>query len=141
MRAQLQRTRKISFSNSLHLLDELIQRNNKAGRLHFTTDKQTAYQNAEVIFICVGTPSDENGRADMKYILAAARDIGDAIEAAPGETGGAADERRAKIIIVKSTVPVGTNARVKAEIAKRTNKPFKMASTLGTGLLAVVKVT
>ena len=109
-------------------LDELIKRNTKAGRLNFTTDKKSAYQSAEIIFICVGTPSDENGHADLKYVLAAAGDIGDAIENAPGETGGGADERRAKIIVVKSTVPVGTNAKVKTEISKRTKKPFKMAS-------------
>lgn len=109
-------------------LDDLIRRNKKAGRLAFTTDKQQAYQSAEVIFICVGTPSDDRGRADLKYILAAARDIGDAIERAPGATGGAADERRRKIIVVKSTVPVGTNAKVQAEIAARTAKPFSMGS-------------
>src|SRR5690606_31101173 len=79
-------------------LEEMIRRNIKAGRLHFTTDKQIAYQQAEVIFICVGTPSDANGHADLRYVLAAARDIGQAIEAAPGATGGAPDDRRAKII-------------------------------------------
>ena len=104
-------------------LDELILRNHKAGRLHFTTDKINAYQGAEVIFICVGTPSDEKGHADLKYVLAAARDIGDAIESA--QTTG---ERRAPIVVVKSTVPVGTNAKVKAEIASRTGKVFRMAS-------------
>ena len=109
-------------------LDEMILRNTKAGRLHFTTAAAQAYQSAEVIFICVGTPSDEKGRADLKYVLAAAADIGKAIEAAPGATGGGNDERRAKIIVVKSTVPVGTNAKVQAEIAKHTNKPFKMGS-------------
>lgn len=107
-------------------LDELIQRNYKAGRLKFTTDKTEAYQKAGFIFICVGTPSDDKGHADLKYVLAAARDIGDAIEAAPPpEVTG---ERRAPIVVVKSTVPVGTNARVKAEIASRTSKPFRMAS-------------
>ncbi len=107
-------------------LDELIKRNYKSGRLHFTTDKAKAYQRAEVIFICVGTPSDERGRADLKYVLAAAGDIGDAIEAAPPpEVSG---ERRAPIVVVKSTVPVGTNAKVKAQIASRTNRPFRMAS-------------
>jgi UDPglucose 6-dehydrogenase len=105
-------------------LDEMIKRNVKAGRLHFTTDKAAAYGKAEVIFICVGTPSDEQGRADLKYVLAAARDIGDAIESIPAES----DDRRAKIIVVKSTVPVGTNAKVKKEIASRTKKPFRMAS-------------
>jgi len=109
-------------------LDELIQRNVKSGRLHFTTDKETAYRRAELIFICVGTPSDESGHADLKYVLAAAGDIGDAIENAPGDTGGDPDDRRAKIIIVKSTVPVGTNDKVRAAISERTNKPFRMAS-------------
>ncbi len=109
-------------------LDELIRRNHKAGRLTFTTDKLRAYRSAEIIFICVGTPSDERGRADLKYVLAAAADIGKAIEAAPGPTGGDIDERRAKIVVIKSTVPVGTNARVRAEIEKHTGKKFFMAS-------------
>ena len=104
-------------------LDELIRRNVKAGRLKFTTDKKAAYQRAEVVFVCVGTPSDDRGRADLKYVLAAARDIGDAIESDTAEA-----DRRAKIIVVKSTVPVGTNAKVKAEISSRTRKPFYMAS-------------
>lgn len=120
-------------------LDELIRRNVKAGRLKFTTDKKAAYQRAEIVFVCVGTPSDEQGRADLKYVLAAARDIGDAIESqtgdAPSGKAQAGDslsrgsfDRRAKIIVVKSTVPVGTNAKVKAAIASRTKKPFYMAS-------------
>lgn len=109
-------------------LDELISRNAKAGRLKFTTDQKASYQSAEIIFICVGTPSDDMGRADLKYVLAAAGDIGKAIENGPGPTGGGEDERRAKIIIVKSTVPVGTNAKVKAAIAAQTQKPFRMAS-------------
>lgn len=109
-------------------LDEMIQKNTKGERLTFTTDAAPAYQSAEVIFICVGTPSDEKGRADLKYVLAAAADIGKAIENGPGATGGGEQERRAKIIVIKSTVPVGTNAKVQAEIAKHTNKPFKMGS-------------
>ena len=109
-------------------LDELITRNVKAERLTFTTDKEKAYRDAEVIFICVGTPSDERGHADLKYVLAAASDIGRAIEDAPGDTGGSVDERRAKIIVVKSTVPVGTNAQVQNAIARETGKPFRMAS-------------
>ena len=104
-------------------LDELIQRNSKAGRLKFTTDKALAYADAQIIFICVGTPSDEQGRADLKYVLAAAEDIGKAIEA-----GDDHSERRGKIIVVKSTVPVGTNAKVKAAIASQTTKTFHMAS-------------
>src|SRR5262245_17469523 len=103
-------------------LDELIRRNVKAGRLHFTTDKQAAYTRAEIIFICVGTPSDEKGRADLKYVLAAAKDIGDAIEACAGKTGDG------KIVVIKSTVPVGTNAKVKKGIGERTKKKYHMAS-------------
>lgn len=109
-------------------LDELIQRNADAGRLTFTTDKVSAYQSAQIIFICVGTPSDEKGHADLKYVLAASADIGKALEAAPGPTGGGDDERRAKIIVVKSTVPVGTNVKVRNEIESHTAKTFYMAS-------------
>ena len=109
-------------------LDDLIKRNTKAGRLNFTTDAASAYQSAEVIFICVGTPSDAQGHADLKYVLAAASDIGKAIESGPGATGGGEDERRAKIVVVKSTVPVGTNKKVQEEIAKHTNKSYKMGS-------------
>lgn len=110
-------------------LEELIRRNLKAGRLHFTTDKNQAYQSGQVIFICVGTPADEEGHPDLRYVMEAAADIGKAIEAGPGPVGSSdPTERRAKIIVVKSTVPVGTNAKVKAEIAKYTRKPFHMAS-------------
>ena len=104
-------------------LDELIRRNADAGRLKFTTDKAAAYQSARIIFICVGTPSDEKGHADLKYVLSAAEDIGRAIEA---DNHG--DERRAKIVVVKSTVPVGTNQKVRDAIASQTSKPFRMAS-------------
>jgi len=107
-------------------LDEMIQRNHTAGRLNFTTDKMAAYQNAEIIFICVGTPSDEQGHADLQYVLAAARDIGQAIEQTSSPQDGG--DRRAPIVAVKSTVPVGTNTKVKKEIASRTKKPVHMAS-------------
>ena len=108
-------------------LEELIHRNTRAGRLHFVTDQQAAYTQAEVVFICVGTPSDDQGHADLTYVMKVAVDIGKAIEAAPGATGGDSD-RRAKIIVIKSTVPVGTNGKVRAEIARHTSKPFFMAS-------------
>ncbi len=107
-------------------LDELIRRNAKAGRLHFTTDKSRAYEQAEMIFICVGTPSDRNGQADLQYVMSAAADIGQAIENAPLPTDDS--EQRIPIVVVKSTVPVGTNAIVKAKIAAGTQKPFRMAS-------------
>lgn len=109
-------------------LDELMRRNVKAGRLMFTTDKQPAYESAEIIFVCVGTPSDDLGQADLTYVLGAAHDIGQAMEAAPGKTGGTIDERRAKIVVIKSTVPVGTNARVQDVIASCTDKPLRMAA-------------
>ncbi len=83
-------------------LDELIRRNVKGGRLHFTTDQAAAYRRAEIIFVCVGTPSDEKGHADLRFVLQAARDIGDAIEAEPVD-----GERKPKIIVVKSTVAGG----------------------------------
>lgn len=109
-------------------LDEMIKRNTKGGRLHFTTDAANAYQSAEIVFICVGTPSDAKGKADLKYVLAAAADIGKAIETGPGPTGGGEEERRAKVVVIKSTVPVGTNKKVQDEIAKHTKKSYKMGS-------------
>ena len=102
-------------------LEELIAQNTGEGGLTFTLDKQAAYASAEIIFICVGTPSDKDGRADLKFVLGAAEDIGCAIEA--GASGG-----KPKIIVIKSTVPVGTNDKVRAAVAKRTGKPFYMAS-------------
>ena len=105
-------------------LTELIERNLKAKRLHFTTEASEAYFEADAIFICVGTPSDARGRADLQYVFKAAKQVGDAIEARPsGSSGGAPP-----IVVVKSTVPVGTNAKVKAIIQARTEKPFCMAS-------------
>lgn len=109
-------------------LEEMIEHNVRAGRLDFTTDKDAAYRSAEAIFICVGTPSDEKGRADLSAVIAVARDIAAAMEAAPGATGGEDDDAPEKIVVVKSTVPVGTNARVEAEINAHTDKPFHMAS-------------
>ncbi len=103
-------------------LDELIERNQRSGRLVFTTDIEAAYERAEAFFICVGTPSDDEGRADLQYVLAAAADIGDALERRPAATG------LPPIVVVKSTVPVGTNDEVRSVIAGRTSKPFAMAS-------------
>ncbi len=110
-------------------LDEMIARNAKAGRLSFTTDKQQAYASAEAIFICVGTPTDkQTGEADLKYVFKVAEEIGQAIETTEGPTGSGPDEKRGKIVIVKSTVPVGTNIRVKNIVADQTAKPFHMGS-------------
>lgn len=90
-------------------LTELMEKNIAAGRLHFTTERSAAYRNAEAIFICVGTPSDENGHTDLKYIHAAADDI-----AAVLKTLG--PNAPAKTIVVKSTVPVGTSLAVRDRI-------------------------
>ncbi|MEE2828007.1 MAG: UDP-glucose/GDP-mannose dehydrogenase family protein [Myxococcota bacterium] len=105
-------------------LDELIERNTRSERLSFTTDPSEAHSSAEIFFICVGTPSDEQGRADLQYVLAAAREIGDAIEQRPDTPAG----ETPPIVVVKSTVPVGTNQRVKEAVAARTSKRFATAS-------------
>jgi UDPglucose 6-dehydrogenase len=91
-------------------LTELMERNNAAGRLKYTLDKQLAYLEADMIFICVGTPSDERGHSDLKYVYQAAEEIGAVIKTlGPGQ--------RPKVIVVKSTVPVGTTFEVKKRIA------------------------
>ena len=105
-------------------LDELIERNTRSGRLRFTTDCAEAHRDADAYFICVGTPSDEAGKADLQYVLAAAADVGAAIEGRPDTPVGSVPP----IIVVKSTVPVGTNQRVRAAVAGQTGKRFAMAS-------------
>ena len=102
-------------------LTELIELNVRAGRLTFTTDKRAAYRDAEMIFICVGTPSDDEGRADLRFVFAVADDIGDALK----ELGPA---HPPKIIVVKSTVPVGTTLAVKERIRVKVGDiPFHVA--------------
>src|SRR5215471_2358416 len=81
-------------------LQEIIQRNRAAGRLTFSTDVAASVEHADVQFIAVGTPPDEDGSADLKYVLAAARNIGRYMN-------------DYKIIVGKSTVPVGTADRVR----------------------------
>ena len=85
-------------------LQPMIERNVAAGRLRFTTDIDTAVAHGTVQFIAVGTPPEEDGSADMRYVLQAARNIG-------------ARMNDWKIIVDKSTVPVGTADRVRAAIA------------------------
>ncbi|AJK50260.1 UDP-glucose dehydrogenase family protein [Burkholderia plantarii] len=85
-------------------LAELIARNRAAGRLRFSTDVEAAVAHGDVQFIAVGTPPDEDGSADLQYVLAAARNIGRHM------TGF-------KVIVDKSTVPVGTAERVRATVA------------------------
>ena len=90
-------------------LQEMVGRNVAAGRLHFTTDVQRAVDHGTIQFIAVGTPPDEDGSADLKYVLAAARNIGRLMT-------------DFKVVVDKSTVPVGTGARVKAAIADELQK-------------------
>ncbi len=103
-------------------LEEMMERNYKAGRLQYTLDKQEAYRDAEMIFICVGTPSDERGHTDLKYVNAAADDIADMLKAL-GPT------QKPKVIVMKSTVPVGTTLSVRDRIRARVGPaiPFKVA--------------
>jgi UDPglucose 6-dehydrogenase len=86
-------------------LDQLISRNATAGRLRFTTDADAAVAHGTLQFIAVGTPPGDDGSADMQYVLAAARAIGRGMTAP-------------KIVVDKSTVPVGTADRVRAAIAE-----------------------
>ena len=84
-------------------LEELVRRNVEAGRLHFTTDLTTCLDNVEVVFSAVGTPPDEDGSADLQYVLEVARTFGQHI-------------KKYTILVTKSTVPVGTAKKVKAVI-------------------------
>ena len=96
-------------------LEPLVQRNQEDGRLQFTTDIKEAVENSDVIFIAVGTPPDEDGSADLKHVLAVASDIGTYMN---GE----------KVVITKSTVQVGTAAKVRAAIEKRTSHKVHVCS-------------
>ena len=88
-------------------LEKLFIRNQKEGRLHFTSSLQEAIKEASVIFLALPTPPGENGSADLKYILGVASDLGKLME-----------RSEYKIIIDKSTVPVGTAEKVHAAIMK-----------------------
>ncbi len=84
-------------------LDELVKRNVAAGRLHFTTELTACLDSVEVVFCAVGTPPDEDGSADLKYVREVAREFGRNIS-------------HYTILVTKSTVPVGTSKIVRAEI-------------------------
>lgn len=90
-------------------LEELVRRNVEAGRLHFTTDLTTCLDNVEVVFSAVGTPPDEDGSADLQYVLEVARTFGRHI-------------KKYTILVIKSTVPVGTAKKVKAVIEEELTK-------------------
>jgi UDPglucose 6-dehydrogenase len=96
-------------------LEPMVKRNQEEGRLTFTTDIGAAIRGARVIFIAVGTPPGEDGSADLKHVLAVAREIGRHM-----------NER--KIVVTKSTVPVGTAEKVRATIRAQTDIPFAVCS-------------
>ncbi|MCX7670465.1 MAG: nucleotide sugar dehydrogenase, partial [Anaerolineae bacterium] len=86
-------------------LEDMVRANHAAGRLHFTTDAAEAIASARIVFIAVGTPPDEDGSADLQYVVAAARNIGRHMD-------------EYKVIVDKSTVPVGTADKVRAAVAE-----------------------
>jgi UDPglucose 6-dehydrogenase len=96
-------------------LDTLVERNQQQGRLRFTTDVAAAVADAEVVFIAVGTPPDEDGSADLRHVLAVADTIGEHM-------------RRETVVVTKSTVPVGTAQKVAATVARKARYPFHMCS-------------
>lgn len=101
-------------------LEELVERNVADGRLHFSTDLGECLDQVKIVFSAVGTPPDEDGSADLRYVLEVAREFGRKIN-------------QYTLLVTKSTVPVGTASKVKAavveELAKRgVNVPFDVAS-------------
>lgn len=101
-------------------LDEMVLRNHREGRLNFTTDLTSCLDNVDIVFSAVGTPPDEDGSADLQYVLAVAREFGQNI-------------KKYTVLVTKSTVPVGTAKKVKAVIREELEKrgvdvPFDVAS-------------
>ena len=96
-------------------LDALVEQNLAAGRLTFTTDVARAVRESYIVFIAVGTPPGDDGSADLQHVVAAARDIGRAMD---GE----------RIVITKSTVPVGTAPRVREAIEAETDHPVHVCA-------------
>ncbi len=103
-------------------LTEMMKQNVDAGRLEFTTDAAQAYRDAQMIFICVGTPTGADGKSDLSYVLGAADDIARVIK----ELG---PDQEPKVVVVKSTVPVGTTFAVKERIKQTVGDsiPFSVA--------------
>lgn len=90
-------------------LEEMVKRNVKEGRLHFTTDLTEVLNDVEIVFSAVGTPADEDGSADLKYVLEVARTIGQ-------------NMANYVLVVTKSTVPVGTAAKVRKTIEEEQEK-------------------
>lgn len=101
-------------------LDEIVRRNCREGRLAFATSLAEVIDGVEVVFIAVGTPPDEDGSADLRYVLDVAREFGRSV-------------RRYTLLVTKSTVPVGTSEKVRAAVleelaARDETVPFDVAS-------------
>ncbi len=96
-------------------LGDLVERNRSQHRLEFTTDVPQAIAGSEVVFIAVGTPPDEDGSADLRHVLNVAETIGRHM-------------RREIVVVTKSTVPVGTAAKVRDAVAKHAQYPFHICS-------------
>ena len=96
-------------------LETYFERNIKAGRLHFSTTLEEGVDHGEVIFLALPTPEDEDGSADLSYVLGVANQIGDLM-------------KDYKIVVGKSTVPVGTGEKVKAALKAKTDVPFDVVS-------------
>jgi UDPglucose 6-dehydrogenase len=96
-------------------LSEILKKNTEQERLFFTTNIEKAVKESDIIFIAVGTPPDEDGSADLQHVLAVASQIGKHMNGY-------------KVVVDKSTVPVGTAEKVKAEIAKHTQHHFAVVS-------------
>ena len=101
-------------------LENMVHRNHEAGRLNFTTDLTEVLDDVEIVFSAVGTPPDEDGSADLKYVIEVARTIGRHMN-------------KYVLVVTKSTVPVGTAQKVKAAIQEELDKrgveiPFDVAS-------------
>jgi UDPglucose 6-dehydrogenase len=96
-------------------LEPLVRRNQQEGRLQFTTDVGAAVEHGKVVFIAVGTPPGEDGSADLQHVLSVARTIGQHMN-------------ESKVVVTKSTVPVGTAEKVRAAIRSETRTPFQICS-------------
>jgi UDPglucose 6-dehydrogenase len=90
-------------------LEDIVIRNYDKGRLHFTTELKESLEDCEAVFIAVGTPPDEDGSADLKYVLGVAREVGELMN-------------DYMVIVTKSTVPIGTSEKVKEAVAGALNK-------------------
>src|SRR4029077_8130605 len=96
-------------------LKEVVLRNHVEERLTFTTDLTAAVRASVIVFVAVGTPQGEDGSADLQHVLAVARDVGRGM-------------KQYTVVVDKSTVPVGTAAKVRAAIARETTQPFSVVS-------------